>query len=102
VTDFSGPPEWPSYGSGGGRHRKKFFTAFDSFSSASTATRNAKPVMLNQLSAPLGASISVWMRDIQNELATYTGQMTTYHWGVVAGCAVAFGFLCLKGSGVNR
>ena len=48
------------------------------------------------------ASITVWIRDVQNELSSYTNQMTTYHWGVVAGCAVAFGFLCLKGPGLNR
>jgi hypothetical protein len=51
---------------------------------------------------PLAASISVWIRDLGNELAAYTSQMNTTHWGIVAGCAVAFGFLCLKGSGVNR
>ncbi len=58
--------------------------------------------MFDQLSPLLAASISVWIRDVQNELISYANQMTTYHWGVVAGCAVAFGFLCLKGPGVNR
>ena len=41
-------------------------------------------------------------RDACNEMTAYTNQMNTTHWGIVAGCAVAFGFLCLKGSGVNR
>lgn len=66
------------------------------------ASRHTASIMMNLLSLPLTASISVWVRDVQNELTSYSNQMTTYHWGVVAGCAVAFGFLCLKGSGVNR
>lgn len=58
--------------------------------------------MWSDLNAPLVASISLWVQDVRNELMTYTSQMTTYHWGVVSACAVGFGFLCLKGSGVNR
>ncbi|MCO8120593.1 hypothetical protein NHH03_02500 [Stieleria sp. TO1_6] len=48
------------------------------------------------------ASINDWIRDSGNELSGYTSQMSTTHWGIVAGCAVAFGFMCLKGPGVNR
>lgn len=51
---------------------------------------------------PFPASISSFFQDVGNELSTYSSQMTTTHWGIVAGCAVAFGFLCLKGSGINR
>ncbi|QDV44386.1 hypothetical protein Enr13x_42520 [Stieleria neptunia] len=51
---------------------------------------------------PFLASAGDLIRDVGNELITYSNQMTTTHWGIVAGCAVAFGFLCLKGSGVNR
>ncbi len=50
----------------------------------------------------LVASVGGWMRDVGNELSSYTSQMTNTHWGIVAGCAVCFGFLCLKGSGANR
>jgi len=58
--------------------------------------------MLSNLQPAILASISGWIRDIGNELTTYSSQMTTTHWGIVAGCAVCFGFLCLKGSGINR
>ena len=58
--------------------------------------------MFFSIQPPLLASVSDLIRDVGNELTTYSSQMTTTHWGIVAGCAVAFGFLCLKGSGVNR
>ncbi|WP_182868287.1 hypothetical protein [Stieleria mannarensis] len=51
---------------------------------------------------PLLGSVSDLIRDVGNELTAYSSQMTTTHWGIVAGCAVAFGFLCLKGTGINR
>ncbi|MCA9137276.1 MAG: hypothetical protein KDB00_10970 [Planctomycetales bacterium] len=58
--------------------------------------------MFSFFQAPALALIGGWIRDIGNELTAYSNQMTTHHWGIVAGCAVVFGFLCLKGSGVNR
>jgi hypothetical protein len=51
---------------------------------------------------PYAFSINVWFRDVANELTSYAGQMTQTHWGIVAACAVAFGFLCLKGTNANR
>ncbi|MCD0463686.1 hypothetical protein [Roseiconus lacunae] len=50
----------------------------------------------------LVASVSSLFRDVSNELMSYTSQMNTTHWGIVAGSAVAFGFLCLKGTNANR
>ncbi len=58
---------------------------------------------MNTLFNPLLlAAMSTWINDARNEMSQYISQMNTTHWGIVAGCAVAFGFLCLKGSGVNR
>ena len=36
------------------------------------------------------------------ELVYYFNHMNTMQWGIVSACAVGFGFLCLKGTGVNR
>lgn len=65
-------------------------------------TRPKIVAMFFSVHPPVLASVSDLIRDVGNELTTYSSQMTTTHWGIVAGCAVAFGFLCLKGSGVNR
>ncbi|MEM8667410.1 MAG: hypothetical protein AAGG48_07835 [Planctomycetota bacterium] len=40
--------------------------------------------------------------DAWGELTRYFGMMDEMHYGVLAGCAVVFGFLCLKGTGINR
>lgn len=47
-------------------------------------------------------SLSVWFFDAWGELVRYFYSMNTIQYGVVAGCAVAFGFLCLKGTNINR
>ncbi|QDT13490.1 hypothetical protein [Stieleria marina] len=48
------------------------------------------------------ASLGSYARSILNELMTVFNQMNSLQWGIVSACAVAFGFLCLKGTGVNR
>jgi hypothetical protein len=46
--------------------------------------------------------LSSWFFDAWGELVRYFNTMSTTQWGIVSACAVAFGFLCLKGSGLNR
>jgi hypothetical protein len=48
------------------------------------------------------ASVGSWVRSISSELMTIFNQMNTLQWGIVSASAVAFGFLCLKGTGANR
>ena len=47
-------------------------------------------------------SFSTWFFDAWGELTRYFTGMDEMHYGVLAGCAVLFGFLCLKGTGINR
>ena len=47
-------------------------------------------------------SFTLWFFDAWSDLVRYFGTMNTYQWGIVSACAVTFGFLCLKGSGINR
>ena len=47
-------------------------------------------------------SFSTWFFDAWSEMVRYFNTMNTMQWGVLSACAVAFGFLCLRGSGVNR
>ena len=47
-------------------------------------------------------SISSWFFEAWAELVRYFHAMDEMQYGIVAGCAVAFGFLCLKGTGINR
>lgn len=55
------------------------------------------------LSAMLNAfSLQVWFFDAWGELIRYFNSMNATQWGVVSACAVAFGFLCLKGTALNR
>jgi hypothetical protein len=49
-----------------------------------------------------GFSLSVWFFDAWSELVGYFSTMNTIQWGIVSASAVAFGFLCLKGTNVNR
>ena len=49
-----------------------------------------------------GFSLSGWFFDAWGELVRYFNNMSTTQWGVVSACAVAFGFLCLKGTALNR
>jgi hypothetical protein len=49
-----------------------------------------------------GFSFSTWFFDSWADLVQYFHTMNTIQWGILSACAVAFGFLCLKGSGVNR
>jgi hypothetical protein len=55
------------------------------------------------LTALLGRfSLSGWFFEAWSELARYFYGMNATHYGILAACAVAFGFLCLRGSGINR
>jgi hypothetical protein len=47
-------------------------------------------------------SISGWFSSATHELMYYFNHMNNVQWGIVSACAVAFGFLCLKGTGANR
>ena len=47
-------------------------------------------------------SFSTWFFDAWSDLVRYFNTMNTIQWGVMSACAVSFGFLCLRGSGVNR
>jgi len=47
-------------------------------------------------------SIRVWFWDAWGEAVRYFSGMDTTHYGILAACAVAFGFLCLKGPGIHR
>ncbi len=47
-------------------------------------------------------SATMWLYEVGRELTTYFNKMSTTHWAVMASAAVVFGFLCLKGSNINR
>lgn len=47
-------------------------------------------------------SLTGYFVDAWGEFIRYFGTMNQTQWGVVSACAVAFGFLCLKGTNVNR
>lgn len=49
-----------------------------------------------------GFSFSTWFFDSWSDLVRYFNTMNSTQWAVVSASAVTFGFLCLKGSGVNR
>lgn len=49
----------------------------------------------------LAFSLSQWFQDATTELSSYFSTMNTTQWGIVSACAVAFGFLCLKGTGLK-
>ena len=36
------------------------------------------------------------------ELLVFSDSLTTTQWGLVSLCVVLFGFMCLRGSGINR
>ena len=46
-------------------------------------------------------SLSGWFFEAWSELVRYFNTMNTTQWGVVSACAVAFGFLCLKGTSLR-
>lgn len=50
----------------------------------------------------LAFSITLWFSDAWGELVRYFNTMSTWQWGVVSACSVAFGFLCLKGHSLKR
>jgi hypothetical protein len=49
-----------------------------------------------------GFSLTSWFFEAWGDLTRYFNTMNTIQWGVLAACAVIFGFLCLKGSGINH
>jgi len=46
--------------------------------------------------------LAIRFLDAWADLTTYFSSLTSIQWGILATCAVAFGFLCLKGPGINR
>lgn len=42
-----------------------------------------------------------WFQRAWRELTTYLSEMNQTHWAVLATCAVAFGFLCLRGTNIR-
>ena len=46
--------------------------------------------------------LQTWFFDAWTELAAYFATMSVVQWCVLAGCAVIFGFLCLKGNPIRR
>ena len=48
------------------------------------------------------SSLATRFLDAWADLTTYFSSLTSIQWGILATCAVAFGFLCLKGPGINR
>ena len=47
-------------------------------------------------------SLTGYFMDAWGEFTRYFGTMNETQWAIVSACAVAFGFLCLKGSNANR
>ena len=47
-------------------------------------------------------SLSGWFFEAWTEMVHYFNAMNTIQWGVVSACAVTFGFMCLKGTGIHR
>ena len=47
-------------------------------------------------------SLSGWFFDAWAELTRCFNRMDTTQWGIVSAASVVFGFLCLRGSDVNR
>jgi hypothetical protein len=45
---------------------------------------------------------SSWFFDAWTEVTVYFSAMSAIQWGVVATCAVIFGFMCLKGTPIRR
>ncbi|TWU07793.1 hypothetical protein [Stieleria varia] len=50
----------------------------------------------------LANSVTMWLYEVGREMTSYFNKMSTTHWAVIASAAVVFGFLCLKGSNINR
>ncbi|TWT84472.1 hypothetical protein CA13_59510 [Planctomycetes bacterium CA13] len=47
-------------------------------------------------------SITEWFRDGIHEIVHGFNHMNVTQWGILSACAVAFGFLCLKGHAIRR
>ena len=58
------------------------------------------------LSVFLARFNSDWFASSVDELTDYFGHMFTHmsvtHWSILSASAVAFGFLCLRGTGLSR
>jgi hypothetical protein len=46
-------------------------------------------------------SLKQWFGDASAELWHYFITMTPTHWMIISACAVFFGFLCLRGTGIK-
>jgi hypothetical protein len=47
-------------------------------------------------------SVSGWLSAVSHTLVHCFNTMNMTQWGIVAASAVAFGFLCLKGTAIDR
>ena len=47
-------------------------------------------------------SLSTWFFEAWAELVEHFHKMNATQWGVLSASTVIFGFLCLKGTGINR
>lgn len=46
------------------------------------------------------ASISSLLFEAMGNLAQFINSLSVLQWGILSGCGVIFGFLCLKGSNI--
>jgi hypothetical protein len=49
----------------------------------------------------LAFSLTGWFQDALTEFTRYFSTMNVTQWGIVSACAVFFGFLCLRGTGLR-
>ena len=47
-------------------------------------------------------SLTTWFFDSWAELVVYFHSMSVTQWGVISASAVAYGFLCLRGNGLQH
>lgn len=47
-------------------------------------------------------SITGWFSSVVRWVTSSFNSMDVTQWGIVAACAVVFGFLCLKGTALDR
>ena len=47
-------------------------------------------------------SLTTWFFDSWAEVVVYFHSMSVTQWGVISASAVAFGFLCLRGNGLQH
>lgn len=50
----------------------------------------------------LAFSASQWFSDATYELIQYFDHLNSTEWAILSACAVAFGFICLKGQSLRN